>query len=396
MSPPRRRWLLHPPPGPLESLSSWVERTARLYDLSAEDLLRHNLGSASFARAARDSMDLDWDPPRGVLDALAERIGLGLDQMLPMTMAGWVPWLMDTLDPEDGQATFDTYVRQHSVLLRPGEAGRNQVSGWLPWVPAGPARLACPVCAADPQRGAVLTWRLPLMVSCAEHGCLLEPEPDVRFAILAGSGLRPVLASTHVAAMDRSTFQGLTTGRVSLPGGSVHAGVWFRLLRTLLDEVSTAPSAVGAASRAALKLIWRTVGTPPRNGLAVWRPYERLGRPLQQAMAGTAATALHLAGTGEITAGGTLGRYLAREPHRDVHQGDRRAWEQKQARAELDAMIGRARADPDTAKRVLAMFTIGTRTFAGFYRERQYLIGLGIPEGLLPDHRALGRTDLRP
>jgi hypothetical protein len=35
-------------------------------------------------------------------------------------------------------------------------------------------------------------------------------------------------------------------------------------------------------------------------------------------------------------------------------------------------------------------------TFAGFYRERQYLIGLGIPDEHLPDYRALGRTDLRP
>jgi hypothetical protein len=41
------------------------------------------------------------------------------------------------------------------------------------------------------------------------------------------------------------------------------------------------------------------------------------------------------------------------------------------------------------------MFTVGSRTFAGFYRERQYLIGLGIPDDHLPDHRAVGRTDLR-
>jgi gentisate 1,2-dioxygenase len=27
-------------------------------------------------------------------------------------------------------------------------------------------------------------WRLPLMISCAGHGCLLEPEPDVRIAVL--------------------------------------------------------------------------------------------------------------------------------------------------------------------------------------------------------------------
>jgi len=313
-----------------------------------------------------------------------------------MTMAEWVPWLMDTLDPGDGQAMFGTYVRQHSVLLRPGEAGRNHVPRWLPWVPAQPAPRACPVCTADPRRGTVLMWRLPLMTSCAEHGCLLEPETDVRFAVLSGGEPRPVPARPTIAAMDKHTFDALTAGRVSLPGGSVHAGVWFRLLRTLLDEVSTAPSALSASSRATLGLIWSRAGMPVRGGLAVWRPYERLAWPVQQAMASAAATALHLAGTGEITARGTLGRYLAREPHRHVYEGDRRAWERKQAAAELEAMISQARTDPDTARRVLAMFTAGSRTFAGFYRERRYLAGLGIPYEYLPDHRALGRTDLSP
>ena len=47
------------------------------------------------------------------------------------------------------------------------------------------------------------------------------------------------------------------------------------------------------------------------------------------------------------------------------------------------------------ARRVLVMFTTGSRTLAGFYRERQYLLSLGIPDEHLPDHHALGRTDLR-
>jgi hypothetical protein len=58
-------------------------------------------------------------------------------------------------------------------------------------------------------------------------------------------------------------------------------------------------------------------------------------------------------------------------------------------------MIDRARDHAGTARRLVEMFTVGSRTIASFYRERQYLIGLGIPDGLLADHRALGRTDLR-
>jgi hypothetical protein len=42
-----RRWPLHPPPGPGESLTSWLARLAALYGMPASQMLRHNLGEAS-------------------------------------------------------------------------------------------------------------------------------------------------------------------------------------------------------------------------------------------------------------------------------------------------------------------------------------------------------------
>ena len=53
-------------------------------------------------------------------------------------------------------------------------------------------------------------------------------------------------------------------------------------------------------------------------------------------------------------------------------------------------MIGRASTDPYTARRLLAVFTVGSRSIAGFYRERQYLIGLSILKGLGIGVRAAG------
>ena len=96
MSPPRR-WPLHPHPGPDEALSSWLARLAGLYGLPVRDLLRHNLGQASALPDDPAAADLDWDPPAAVLAALAERTGAGLGELRRMTMAGWVPWLLDTL-----------------------------------------------------------------------------------------------------------------------------------------------------------------------------------------------------------------------------------------------------------------------------------------------------------
>ena len=105
-----------------------------------------------------------------------------------------------------------------------------------------------------------------------------------------------------------------------------------------------------------------------------------------------AACALDLIQAGAIIARGTFGHLLIAEPDREVYEGDRRAWELKQARAELREVFMRARYDPATARRVLEMFTVGSFTVASFYRERHYLTMLGIPEELLPDRWALGRT----
>jgi len=172
---PPRRWPLHPRPGPVESLSSWLERTARTYNLSVKDLLTHNLGQLDVTAPEV----VDWDPPAAILAALAERTGADLAQLRMMTLAGWVPWLMDTLHTRqwDAQETFDTYIRQNSVLFTPGEAGRNQVTvtgreRWRgPWRPARRLDRRCQVCAAgaDPRRA--LMWQLPLTVGCVDHGC---------------------------------------------------------------------------------------------------------------------------------------------------------------------------------------------------------------------------------
>ena len=68
-----------------------------------------------------------------------------------------------------------------------------------------------------------------------------------------------------------------------------------------------AASQVSARSAATFAKVWAATGRPPRGGLTVWRPYERLDLPLQQAMLEAAAAALRMAATGEITARGTHG-----------------------------------------------------------------------------------------
>lgn len=165
-----------------------------------------------------------------------------------MTFTGWTPWLFDApgYPGARGQEVFEAYVRANSVLLMPGEAGINKVSyptRWSgPWHALHWGRRACPVCATDPDRGKGLTWQLPLMLGCGEHGCYLEDEQRVSLSVLTGAPIAARPVPEPVATTERYTHAALTTGRVELPGRTVHAGVWFRLLRSLLDEVSVAPA----------------------------------------------------------------------------------------------------------------------------------------------------------
>ena len=215
------RWPLHPQPGPLEALSSWLTRIAGLYHLPVAELLTGNLGLVDLAVPD----DLDLDPPAAMLAALSDRTGVDLARIWAMTLAGWRPWLLDTLDAEDKQATFDNYVRGHSVLLTPRSGAGNGLDRYRlwrgPWLPQRRRNRTCPVCAAMPDRGRPLLGRLPLMVSCGEHGCRLEDATTVDIEMaLHDQPPAPAPVAEPVATLDRYTHQALLTGRVSLPGRS--------------------------------------------------------------------------------------------------------------------------------------------------------------------------------
>jgi hypothetical protein len=220
-----------------------------------------------------------------------------------------------------------------------------------------------------------------LRLSCPDHGCLLEPKVSVRIGLVLGEPTPARPAPEPVAAVDRFTWEALTTGTVTLPARPVHLGVWLRLLRTLIDEVSISICRLRAASTRMRDQIWATSGRPPRGGITVWRPYEQLRDHQQDAMLTTAATTLHLAQTGAITPRGTLGPLLTVQPHQPVYDGEPPAttgdpW--AQFRRDAEAVFEAARTESATARQLLALFTHRCRTLPDFERERRFLIDWGI------------------
>ncbi|MBV9857734.1 MAG: TniQ family protein [Streptosporangiaceae bacterium] len=157
-----RRWPLHPPPSPGEALSSWVARLASPYGMTPGYLLSHCLGGASALLDDPQADDLDFDPPAGILQALAEQTGTDFGAVRLTTIAGWVPWLADTLEwspttarrpsaPTSG-STRCSWPRGRRARTRsstgcPGY--RCASSGGPTWWPARrvrPARTGAPAC----------------------------------------------------------------------------------------------------------------------------------------------------------------------------------------------------------------------------------------------------------
>ncbi|WP_258725230.1 TniQ family protein [Cellulomonas sp. NS3] len=353
------------------------------------ELLAGNLGLAGLAVPD----DFDDDPPAALLAALADRTGVDLARIQGMTLAGWRPWLLDTVEAPDTQAAFDAYVRAYSVLLAPRTGGAGQVARYQtwrgPWRPRHRHDRTCPVCAALPDRGRTLLGRLPLMVGCGEHGCRLQDTVTVQLEMAVhGRPPAPVAVPEPLATLDRYTHQALLSGRVNLPGRDVHAGVWFRLLRTLVHELSLAPGTMGRREGRTLELVWQSSGHPVRAGLRLWQPYEHLPWGTQETMLHAAAVPLQLATDGRIAARGVLGAAIQPAPWRQVYAGDppsryRAVW--LDAAAAAQTMLDHARTDRASARQVLAVLTKGRPHRAVHEREIAFLQRNSVPAGFLPD-----------
>ena len=95
----RRRWPLHSPPRNDEALWSWVHRLAALYDMEVEELVRHDLTPPGAPMPGK-IRSLDLEAPSELISTLAERTGVPEKHVRRMTVAGWVPWILDSLQPE--------------------------------------------------------------------------------------------------------------------------------------------------------------------------------------------------------------------------------------------------------------------------------------------------------
>jgi hypothetical protein len=308
------RWPVHPLPLAGEALSSWLDRLALVYGYTAEDILRFDLGVG-----AMTSEDLDLDPPAVVMAGLSERTGVPVDRVRAMTVPGWIPLMIDGPAAAD---TFATYVCGHEVLFPAALRPVPDLPGsWRPWLDRKrfAARFGCPCCA---QEDAVpywrLAWRLPWMSSCPRHGVRLQPVciwPGQPFRSPEDHAL--AVAPPEIVALDRLTWQAVENGVADLPHRQVHGGVWLRLLRALLDELSVAAKILGSYRRM-VDPIWQVQGLGFRQGFSSrWQPFEEMTAERQASLLHLAAIAVGMLRDGRIEAAGAHARLFQPLPFSD-------------------------------------------------------------------------------
>ncbi len=295
---------------PGEALSSWLRRIAVRYHASLDDLVS-NLG---YARS--EPKKLDACPPAGFVHELAQRTGVDDHRIQRMSLSGWTPWLVDQMEPHP--EAFTTYTRQFSVLLPAGRRRPREIPTWLAWLPSQWAIRACPLCIAtsEPPYPYQLLWLLSLTLSCPFHGCLLEPRPKAAghtFPDWERKPPTPRPVPITALSMDNRTWHAMTTGWVVLPRREVHAGIWFRLIRTIIDELGATLSECRTAGPL-IKRFWKEAGYPQRFGPRSWQPHEGYPSDAQLLTLEATATTIHLLESKALTGQGREATFFLPSP----------------------------------------------------------------------------------
>ncbi|MGA7196103.1 TniQ family protein [Roseiarcus sp.] len=183
-----RRWPIHPSPLEGEALLSWLGRIAKNYGFTANELLKHDLGYV-----ASGDENLDVAAPGGLLSVLASKTGQPMERLSRMTIGGCASEIL-------GMAP----VRIPLSPLRSKRCRQTFVEATCAEIGLFDRIHACRECANAAQTAWVrLIWRIPWVVSCPEHGLLLERASISPGSFVFWESPGPSSASEAVCGLDR-------------------------------------------------------------------------------------------------------------------------------------------------------------------------------------------------
>lgn len=311
------RWPVHPAPIPGEAASSWLSRLAAALHVDVDTLF----ADVGYHLEGPDDLDgLDVALPARFARRLATRTGVPTRLIRQTALAGYQPGILGTAGARD---QFAAYTREFSILLPPGRRRDRYLPGWLVWIPADGLLMwrACPQCllaATPPPYPYLLAWAIPVMLTCPIHDRWLEFYADPPGDYIRIPYREPPPPSPAVTAMDIITWQAITTGHTTLPGDNVPATTWFRLLRTLIDEISAVPPEYGNAPTVTQHAPGS--GRPAATEQHDWRPYEDQPPDAQDQILEAAATAIAALHAGTTTGRGDAARLFQPRPTSGQHR----------------------------------------------------------------------------
>jgi hypothetical protein len=296
-----RRLPLHPQPLPDEALSSWLLRLSAAYRLTAKRFIEAALGQPAPIGGLGA---LDESAPDDLVRALSVRTGVPPERVRTMTLAGYGVLLSDA-----GPSAFKDYVGQYGCLAPTTTLGAAPRAWpgpfWRPWISGDlldNRPRSCGRClAADPVPYTRIYWRAGWMASCPIHAELLAP---IRVEIAAEVSARtpPRPAGAELVALDRLTQEAVKAGMVQLPSGEdIHAGVWLRALRTLVDELIRPLGHLQRGGHARVAAAWRVAGRGLHEGRSRSLYYEAMMPEQRELALMVASHAVGALFAGELT-----------------------------------------------------------------------------------------------
>jgi hypothetical protein len=315
-----KRWPIHPPPHLNESLLSWIMRIASLYVMQPEEFLLHEFG---INLEWHDLYSIDLNPSPHLLNQLSERTGIEFDAIRALTAQSYVPLLIDNLEGNETNAYSD-YMSQFPVFFYKKQSMDKHNNSWIPWFNINRFTTihGCEACLSqDPEPYLRLYWRFPWMISCPIHKLLLK---QVRFYVYLNQQAVFFFNNdnnqniehnlNNLYAMDNITLQAVTNGFIELPSGKLHGGVWLRILRTLIEELTFPLRMFSSQTRKLIELCWQDLNFSIRRGFGAYNLFERLDYRKQLTLMLVAASVFKsiLSKEGKLT--GTVANMLTELP----------------------------------------------------------------------------------
>lgn len=298
-----KRLPIHPRPLPHEALSSWIDRLADAYGLPSSTFMERAFGYGSLS-----DREIDLSPPADLLMTITERTGMAASKVRSMTLAGYVPLLLDTLTPAEG--LFETYVSQFPAFARVQDRFRRPVfrldeSRWSPWI-SRETREQAPICRQCIAQDAVpyrrIYWHAAWMTCCPTHHEMLETGfflPSIRRDDLYAF-IPHRTASKDIVALDRLTLQAVTEGNVLPPHGrKISAAVWVRALRSLIDDLIR-PQYTLVGVKHIIVAAWQHTGMSLHEGIGIGRVFEDMSVQQRETVFAVAATTIDRLLTGDL------------------------------------------------------------------------------------------------